>query len=75
MAVVQGEAKLTYSQLNFSANRLAEKLLARGTGPGDIVPILLPRTLALAAAILGVLKTGAAYAIPDQSWSADRIGA
>ncbi|WP_037774854.1 non-ribosomal peptide synthetase [Streptomyces albus] len=46
--------------LNARANRLAHLLLDRGAGPGTTVALALPRTEAYAAALLAVLKTGAA---------------
>ncbi|MFN0050814.1 MAG: amino acid adenylation domain-containing protein [Planctomycetales bacterium] len=60
-ALTWGAETLTYGQLNALANRLAERLLARGAGPERIVAISVPRSLRTIIGILGILKSGAAY--------------
>ncbi|MGV4982339.1 amino acid adenylation domain-containing protein [Streptomyces sp. NRAIS4] len=64
---------LTYRALNARANRIARTLLARGAGPEQIVALQLPRSLDLYAALLAVLKTGAAYLPVDPEYPAERI--
>src|SRR5262249_7647218 len=46
---------------------------ARGVRPGDRVALLLERSAAMVAAILGVLKAGAAYVPIDPNYPAERI--
>ncbi|MEV4114806.1 amino acid adenylation domain-containing protein [Nonomuraea sp. NPDC049695] len=65
--------ELTYAELNARANRLAHKLIAYGARPGGVVALSLPRTPDLVAALLAVLKTGAAYLPLDPSYPADRV--
>ena len=60
-AVIQGERTITYRQLNTRANRLAHRLIALGVRPEDRVAVLLDRSDGLLAALLAVLKAGAAY--------------
>ncbi|GAA1797265.1 amino acid adenylation domain-containing protein [Actinomadura chokoriensis] len=72
-ALVCGDARLTYAELNERANRLAHELIARGIGPEDRVALVLPRTPEIVVAILGVLKAGAAYVPIDPEYPADRI--
>ncbi|GGW51042.1 non-ribosomal peptide synthetase [Streptomyces caelestis] len=60
-AVVHDGTVETYAQLERRANRLAHCLLARGVGAEDVVGIALPRSTDAIAAMLGVLKAGAAY--------------
>jgi amino acid adenylation domain-containing protein/non-ribosomal peptide synthase protein (TIGR01720 family) len=60
-ALVCGEQSLTYTQLDERAERVAHRLRERGLGPGTVVGLLLPRSLEMVVAILGVLKAGAAY--------------
>ncbi|GAA3079356.1 hypothetical protein GCM10020000_76290 [Streptomyces olivoverticillatus] len=64
---------LTYRALNARANRIARMLLARGAGPEQIVALKLPRSLDLYAALIAVLKTGAAYLPVDPEYPAERI--
>nr|WP_232061697.1 non-ribosomal peptide synthetase [Mycobacterium xenopi] len=61
MAVVCGECSTTYRELDETANRLAHLLADRGVGPGQRVALLFSRSAEAIAAILAVLKTGAAY--------------
>ncbi len=72
LAVSSGDLALTYEQLNGQANRIARALAARGIGPEHVVAIALPRSCELAAALLGVLKAGAAYLALDLAYPADR---
>ncbi|MFI2511745.1 amino acid adenylation domain-containing protein, partial [Streptomyces sp. NPDC018972] len=73
-AVVSGEERLTYGELNERANRLARLLLAQGARPGGYTAVVLPRTVDLLVALLAVAKTGAAYVPVDPTHPAERIG-
>ncbi|WP_410641042.1 amino acid adenylation domain-containing protein [Amycolatopsis sp. lyj-346] len=61
IAVTSGEAELSYRALDARANRLARLLIAEGAGPERLVALALPRSADQVAAVLAVLKTGAAY--------------
>ncbi|HEY3896255.1 MAG TPA: amino acid adenylation domain-containing protein, partial [Pseudonocardiaceae bacterium] len=73
VAVISGDTALTYHQLNAAANQLAHTLITRGVGPEQIVALTLPRSADLIVAILGVLKTGAAYLPLDPDYPPARI--
>ncbi|MGW1978275.1 amino acid adenylation domain-containing protein [Streptomyces sp. NPDC001889] len=73
VAVVDGEERLTYGELNSRANRLAHRLIALGAGPEHLVALALPRSAELVVAVLAVLKTGAGYLPVDPDYPADRI--
>ncbi|WP_413754280.1 non-ribosomal peptide synthase/polyketide synthase [Streptomyces sp. R-74717] len=73
VAVVGPDASLTYAELDARANRLAHALIARGAGPERLVAVALPRSAELVAAMLAVLKAGAAYVPVDPEYPAARI--
>ncbi len=60
VAVQVDDTSLTYRQLDDRAAVIAASLAHAGAGPGMVVAVLLERTPDLVAAILGVLKSGAA---------------
>ena len=74
VALVQGGTRLTYAELDAQAAAVAAKLRAQGCGPGTMVGLFLDRTPLMVAALLGTLKSGAAYVPLDPSYPADRIG-
>ena len=73
IAVSATDKTLTYKELNEEANRIAHNLKEKGIGCGDIIGIKLPRNSSLLSAILGVLKSGAAYLPIDPELPRDRI--
>ncbi|WP_158240647.1 non-ribosomal peptide synthetase [Telmatospirillum siberiense] len=75
VAVSFGDVTLSYRDLNARANIVAHTLIERGIGPGAIVALVLPRTESLPAALLGTMKSGAAYLPIDPDFPADRIAA
>ncbi|MBQ6435402.1 MAG: amino acid adenylation domain-containing protein, partial [Synergistaceae bacterium] len=72
-AVIACDRTLTYDELNKQANRIAHKLIAKNIGRGDIVAIKLTRKSYLISAMLGVLKTAAAYMPLDPTYPQERI--
>ena len=72
IAVVSGDSRLTYGELNQAANRIAHLLLARlGSGETTVALLFQPGT-AIVAAILGVLKAGKIYVALDPSYPQPR---
>lgn len=61
LAVAMGEDRLTYAELDARANALACRLSAMGAGPEQIVAVYLNRSVEAVAALLAILKAGAAY--------------
>jgi non-ribosomal peptide synthetase-like protein len=72
IALVCGDDRLTYGELENHANRLAHHLRARGAGRGSCVGIWLPRSMDVYVAMLGTLKAGAAYVPLDPDCPEDR---
>lgn len=73
VAVVVEDRETTYAELNARANRLAALLREHGAGPGARIGLCLRRTLDLPAAMLAVLKTGAAYVPLDPAHPPARV--
>ncbi|HEX2094716.1 MAG TPA: amino acid adenylation domain-containing protein, partial [Longimicrobiaceae bacterium] len=73
VAVVCGEVRLTYAELNARAGRLADRLRSLGVGCEDRVGVCLERSAALAIAILGVLRAGGAYVPLDPAYPGERL--
>jgi amino acid adenylation domain-containing protein/non-ribosomal peptide synthase protein (TIGR01720 family) len=73
LAVAWGNERLTYSQLNRQANRLAHYLLGKGVRTGQAVGICVERSLDMVVTVLGVLKAGAAYIPIDPETSPERV--
>jgi len=70
--VFQGK-KIPYWRINEDANRLAHYLIKKGVGPGNLVGVSVERSPELTVALLGVLKTGAAYVPLDPSYPLERL--
>jgi len=64
---------MTFEALEQSANRVAHHLIDAGVEPGAVVGICLERSAQTVAAILGVLKAGAAYLPLDPGYPAERL--
>ncbi|MGY3453937.1 amino acid adenylation domain-containing protein [Bradyrhizobium sp. USDA 4353] len=73
IALISGERRMSYSELNVRANRLAHRLVAHGIGPDVVVGLALERTPTMLVALLAVLKAGAAYLPLDPDYPADRL--
>ncbi len=73
LALVCGDERLTYAELDGRINRLARLLLAHGAEPERVVALALPRRADIVAALFAVLQTGAAYLPLDPSYPADRL--
>ncbi|MGZ5400721.1 MAG: long-chain-fatty-acid--CoA ligase [Nocardioides sp.] len=59
-AVVLGDTRLTYAQVNGAANQVANLLVSRGIKPGDKVALSCPNLPYFPIVYYGILKAGAA---------------
>jgi acyl carrier protein len=72
-ALISGEVRLSYGDLNRRANQLAHHLLALGVGPESRVGVMLERSIELVISLLGILKAGAAYVPLDVDYPFERL--
>ncbi|WP_133651194.1 non-ribosomal peptide synthetase, partial [Paraburkholderia flava] len=73
VALVYGEAVLTYAELESRANRLAHFLIGRGVGPEVRVGIGVERSVEMVVGLLAILKAGGAYVPLDPEYPAERL--
>ncbi|OKO78958.1 non-ribosomal peptide synthetase [Bradyrhizobium sp. NAS96.2] len=72
-AIRFGDVMLTYRQLDGRSNQMAAHLSAIGVGPGRIAVVFMEHSIEVVVAILGVLKSGAAYVPVDAATPKGRI--
>ena len=73
VAVVCGDACVSYGELDAAAERLAGVLAGLGAGPESVVAVVMGRSVQLVTALLAVLKAGAAYLPVDPGYPAGRV--
>ncbi len=57
-AIVCGDQRLSFSELDKSTTRIAHSLLAAGKKPGDRIAVYAPNSVELVTAMIGILKMG-----------------
>ncbi|HSK75059.1 MAG TPA: amino acid adenylation domain-containing protein [Thermoanaerobaculia bacterium] len=72
-AVLAGNERLTFAELDARANRLAHHLRGLGVGPEVLVGLSVERSAAMVVALLGILKAGGAYLPLDPSYPRERL--
>ncbi len=73
IAVVHGEQRLTYRELNEQANRLAHALRKKGVQPDSRVGICVERGAEMVVGLLAILKAGGGYVPLDPAYPVERI--
>ncbi|MBB2487496.1 amino acid adenylation domain-containing protein, partial [Mitsuaria sp. WAJ17] len=73
-AMIDGDRRVSYAELNASANHVAWQLQQAGVRPGQPVALLMKRSVELVASQLAVLKCGAFFVpldeqAPPQRWA------
>ncbi len=72
-ALICGARRLSYAELNSQSNQLAHYLREQGIQRGSIVGICIGRTAEFMLAVLGVMKSGAAYMPMDVNYPQERL--
>jgi non-ribosomal peptide synthetase component F len=72
-ALLFGETRVSYAELNRRANRLAHHLRGLGVGPEVLVGLCVERSIEMVVALLGILKAGGAYVPLDPSYPLERL--
>ena len=75
IALVHGRDEVAYAELNRRANRIAHGLMRDGVARGECVGVCMSRMPGLVAAMLGVMKAGAAYVPMDPAHPPARLQA
>jgi amino acid adenylation domain-containing protein len=73
VAVVFGDERISYAELNRRANRLGHYLQKRGAHPDMPIGLCLERSVELIVALLGILKAGGAYVALDPTYRRERL--
>jgi amino acid adenylation domain-containing protein len=72
-ALVCGQDRVDYAELDRRSDELAARLRERGVGVGQVVALCLERSELLVRSVIGVLKSGAAYVPLDPAAPAARL--
>ncbi|HEX8654072.1 MAG TPA: class I adenylate-forming enzyme family protein, partial [Allosphingosinicella sp.] len=73
LAVIAGEERLTFAELNEEATRLARALVARGVAKGDRVAIAMRNCPAWIVCYMAALKAGAIATLINGWWQSDEL--
>jgi amino acid adenylation domain-containing protein/thioester reductase-like protein len=73
LAVVSGNQRLTYEELDQRSNQLARRLRALGARPNKLIAVMMDKGWEQVVAVLAVLKSGAAYLPIDTETPRDRL--
>ena len=73
VALIFGDQRVSYRQLDERSNQLAHFLLQHGAVPGGRVPLMMEKCPEMIIAMLAVLKAGCAYVPVDLTYPAHRV--
>ncbi len=73
IALSIGEQTLSYSQLEVWSAEIASSLITSGVARGALVGLFMERSFELVAAIIGILRAGAAYVPLDPDYPPERV--
>ncbi|MFC2002189.1 class I adenylate-forming enzyme family protein [Chloroflexota bacterium] len=72
-AIVLGERRVSYAELDKDSNKLANALIKMGVRKGDRVAMLLPNSPEFVTVYLGIIKTGAVAVPLDTRYKANEL--
>lgn len=72
-ALVCGDRRLTYLEIDEHCNRLAHALIAEGVQPGDRVAVYLENSVEAVLSVFGVLKAGAVFLVVNPTTKTDKL--
>nr|QEO73592.1 condensation domain-containing protein [uncultured bacterium] len=72
-AVTAGDVTLSFAELDTRANRLAQRLVELGVGPGVVVGVCTERGIDAVVGLFGVLRAGGVFVPLDPDYPADRL--
>ena len=72
-ALVAGDRRLTYGELDLHCNRLARALVAQGIGRGDRVAVYFDPSVETVLAIHAILKAGAVFLPVDPAAKSEKL--
>ena len=72
-ALVAGQRRLSYREIDVAANRLANALLACGVAEGDRVAVLMDNSPEAVVSIWGILKAGAVFLVINPTTKREKI--
>ncbi len=72
-AIISGDSKLSYSDLDKASNRVANTLAGLGVNKGDRIAVMLPNSPELAVIFLGTVKLGAIAVLLDAKYKVEEL--
>ncbi|MFC1940644.1 class I adenylate-forming enzyme family protein [Chloroflexota bacterium] len=72
-AIILGDRRLSFAELDEASNRMANALIKMGVNKGDRVAILLPNSPEFAVTYFGIAKIGAIAALLDTNYKFDEL--
>ena len=73
VAVRFAHQRITYQELNYRADRLAQTLRSLGVGPEILVGVCIERSIEMMVGLLAILKAGGAYVPLDPNYPQERL--
>ncbi len=73
-AVLAGDRRWTFAELDALSNAFAHHLAAAGVGPGDRVAVMTSNRVELVLAVQGASRLGAAAVMVSPAWKATEVG-